>query len=787
MDEPKKKLNKADNIKNKKVSDKKDVNPKDIPDKIPAISEDVENDIENDLEKATNPVANIGVDSVSKIMIQVQDEITFVIDKIEEVKTKKLIISIPSGCDILVSTVGMNLISQTLRALKKKAVIVTDDNSGLRVAQLAGFTTRKSMSEVTDDIWMTVGKVSGEGIQNFADNSAENLVKENQPNFVLDSASGGESSTEGSPSVDESNMDATSALDDYDKLPYETSGKHDGGLADDSLLGRDFQDNIEKEESALHPQKKMIDNLTDGVKKVNVGDVEFTIDSQAPQETPPVGKVSTLASRVARPKPSLVGRDFSGYRAVNTGDVMKTSVSNYDKIPASGAGELTPLNGGLGGGKSGGGSTFFSNVLAGFTGFFKNFNFETIRNLFKSAKFIRILVVLIVVLLVGIVFMSWYLPEVVITLEVESVPVEYSGEISALTTVDEISLDNVTIPAKIESVETSGAKPGDSTGTAVEGEKATGTVNIYNNTDAEITIDGGTYFTTSSMNFILQGSVTVPKKPDPFGMGSASGQIAAEAPGPEYNIAGGAQFSVGSYALTNLYATNPSALSGGTKQEYRVVSQSDIDKLVESVKQEMFTSSKSDLQEKADGTRWVIVEESIKNEVVGDVDSDKQAGERSDTLNVSLKGKSSAVYYDKDAFDELISDLLLNDLDQDADVQDLVLSDDVEKTVTVTSSSVDDGSVVLSVTVSGFVMPQFDEEQIAQDLKGQRWAEGLKILNKMDFLAKDPEIEFYPEWFPGIFKKMPSRDGRITVIIKNVAPSEDQSEEDNTDNTENAE
>ena len=148
------------------------------------------------------------------------------------------------------------------------------------------------------------------------------------------------------------------------------------------------------------------------------------------------------------------------------------------------------------------------------------------------------------------------------------------------------------------------------------------------------------------------------------------------------------------------------------------------------------------------------------------------------------------LYYDGDALDEIIEELLIEDLGED-ELGDLELSNNIEKEVVIKSGSVDGGNIILTVKVSGYVMPQLDEDDVAENLVGKGWAEGLKYLKKLEYVTGDPDVEFYPEWFPQFMKHMPNGKNKITVNVNNVVPEEDggdeggeESEDGNSESTE---
>jgi len=514
-------------------------------------------------------------------------------------------------------------------------------------------------------------------------------------------------------------------------------------------------------------------------RKVSVGGFEMTIDdgvkrSGAAAFSRPIGKVMSVPKPEQTESRGLIGRDFSSYEVL----------IGRPAIPADKTGESGPVN--FEGATSIDGSGLVKMVkvvigklpVIGVLGAKKaTLSVAAVPAGMARRKLKKILIPVGVAALFTAAGGYWYLPEVIVELNIESIPVSYEGEIIAKLTAEGVNIDDAVVPARSEVVTNNGSESASATGIASRGEKASGDVTIYNKTDDDITVASGTVLSNGGLGFVLQGAVTVPKRPDPIGMGSVSGSIVAQEQGSEYNLEAGTTFSVGSVALSELSATNPSVFTGGTSEEYRVVSQNDIDTAAGKIRKRLYAESKTELLEALNGSKWVFVESSIKNEPDGGVTSDVPAGAEQDSVNVDVKTKSTALYYDGRALDTLVADLLMKDFG-DTDLESVELSEDITKEITVKSAVVADGEIVLTVKITGYVMPILDKDAVADSLHGKPWVEGIADLKKMDYVSGEPSVDFSPAWFPGFAKRFPSRKGRISVVIKNVTP---KVEEDSSD------
>jgi hypothetical protein len=704
---------------------------------------------------------------VSNILVEYDDELPTVIEEIEGVRTKKVVVSIPEGSDLLVSSVSMRLIARHADKQGKMVAVVTDDPAGRNMARLAGLGVADSTASVDDRTWSDV-QTARESREEAA--SERMMKKEVGVEEPLPMDSGVLVNKDFHDNIDE-----TTGV--REKMRGQVLPRTRG---DTSTEGE--REPVTSMKGELSPALERKDvavpfvgapEAEKGFRTVSVGDFELTIDegrknmgtSQPRSSQGQAGQGGRSHGGVG----GLVGRDFSDVGGIGAGELR-----SYDTLPVeSNMGSTATVS-------ARGKGSFVKTVGATIAGVFAKIPQSGVKIAGGAGKKTLRKVMIPVLIVLGLVLLGgyWYLPEVIVELEVESISVEYTGDITALARAEQTDAEELIIPARMEIVEKTGSDSASATGTAVRGEKAGGAALFFNKTGAIITIADGSTITNGGLNFVVQGAVTVPAcvdPPDCIGMGSAAGDVVAEAVGADYNLASGTIFSVQDHDAATLFAKNSSAFTGGTETSYQVVSQSDIDGVADRLRTQLYDQAKLTLTEKLDGTKWVFVESSIKNELDGEVTSDVPAGSEEPTVNVDVKTKSTAVYYDGKALTTLITDLLLQDLSEE-ELQNVELSDDLDETVTVKSASVDDGNAVLTVDVSGFVMPVLDERAVERDLYGKPWAEGIAYLKKLDYVTGEPTVDFFPQWFPGFLRRMPGRSGRITVNVKNVVPEETNDE-----------
>jgi hypothetical protein len=383
------------------------------------------------------------------------------------------------------------------------------------------------------------------------------------------------------------------------------------------------------------------------------------------------------------------------------------------------------------------------------------------------------LVIPLVIVLLLVAFLYYrFAPYVRATIFIESKPVEIEKIFTGNENINEIDFENSQIPIKTENITKSVSDTVSATGTAYRGDKATGSVTVsYINTDGctdadePINLSEGQQITTEGKNFVFTGSITVT-----CNNYTTVGVEAVEV-GEEYNLASGKYFSINGYNTDRVYAVNSSAFTGGSKEEYTVLSKQDVDKKVVDLTEIAKAEAENSLKDIGNG--WQIIESTVDTEVKeGSIDTAVAIGSEATTSDVSLEVESSATYYYTAGVDEGLTDLLTeaamnqNLFENNDESLNLILKGEVKKDLQVNE---DEGDIEIVLTASSSVEPEVNKEELTNSLKGKKWEEGVDYLNNLSFTAdRDPVVTFAPEGFPQGLRYFPSRQGRIHLIIEEV-------------------
>jgi hypothetical protein len=409
-------------------------------------------------------------------------------------------------------------------------------------------------------------------------------------------------------------------------------------------------------------------------------------------------------------------------------------------------------------------SKSFKSFFVGISAFFKKIPIPA--RLKKLAPVIGISIVALAALVGLIFFNTGVVVKVKIYVEAKEVGIEqnFVGD----ENIKEIDFEEFKIPVKTEKVEKARSTNVTATGTAYRGEKATGAVNITYLCPDEVgeglEIPAGTSLTSGGLSYTLDSAVSVECNIP------VERSITAIEVGEEYNLAAGKMFAIQGYSTNQVFGLNSSALTGGSKEEYTVLSKADVDKAVEELKKLAMKEGEQELKDLTGN--WKIIEDSITSKVVPDsIDTEVAIGAEADTVSVSIKTESKASYFLNEGFDEGIANLLTKKAKEENLFEtegdwDLELGDEIEKEISVVEGEGE--GITIKLIAKGVVKPRVDKEKILENLKGKSWEEGNGYIQSLSFSDKDALVDFIPEWFPEWLRSFPSRKGGIIIEVKEV-------------------
>ena len=330
------------------------------------------------------------------------------------------------------------------------------------------------------------------------------------------------------------------------------------------------------------------------------------------------------------------------------------------------------------------------------------------------------------------------------------------------------SLDSKTDAAKniisseVISVSEEGSLSTPATGKKEIGEKAKGTITIYNSNLSEgKTFSKGTTVTSpNNLDFILDNSVTLASASgDASDITSSTAKvtIAAKDIGKEYNLPSGTKFTIGSLPASTIIGKNDSAFSGGSKKEITVVSKDDVNKLLEELPKNLEPKAKEEIEKNISAEKSLLP---IFIKTTFDKKNlDKDVSEEAKTVNLTAKISYQGITYKKSDLEQFANAVLSKKYSQE-----LTISDNTIKTEVLDIKQENEKEVTATLVLKASLMPKVDIQKLTTDLSGKKFEDAQKILSKLPQVESveinlRPNLSFLPKLLPRLGKN-------ISIVVK---------------------
>jgi hypothetical protein len=377
----------------------------------------------------------------------------------------------------------------------------------------------------------------------------------------------------------------------------------------------------------------------------------------------------------------------------------------------------------------------------------------------------------LIALIVFIILATSVLPKAKIAITTTSEPVSANFDLTANSSA---SLDPVksTIPAKLESSDQTGSQQVTATGQQNNGNKGTGSVTMTNCGASSATVPAGSGVSQNGLTYITQSSVSLDSGNfDSHGNCKSSGShvgstnITATQAGSKYNTSlSGATVAGFSSSLTASGST-----SGGTDNIVTVLSQHDVDtakdKLVSGSSGDQFTK---DFEKKlADQGEYVLTSTLKVGEA--NITSSPSVGQPASTANVSIKATYTVLTVKKDDLSQIIEAKTASQIDKTKQKLNGNFLNDA--TITVKSQS-SPSTAVLGVNENTTAVPIINIASVKKQAEGNKVGDIKSAIGNWAGV-KDVDVKLSPFWV----SKVPKKDGKVTVILKEVKVSSNNSSE----------
>ncbi len=289
-------------------------------------------------------------------------------------------------------------------------------------------------------------------------------------------------------------------------------------------------------------------------------------------------------------------------------------------------------------------------------------------------------------------------------------------------------------------------------------QKAQGTITVYNNyaASSQVLIATTRFENESGLVFRTLRTITVPGKTS-SGPGSVDVAVIADQPGAAYNLPAGTHFTVSAWReqgdtarVEGIYGESAEGTHGGIQGQSPVVTQSDYDAAVDTVKKQLRAEMLDEIRSQA---RDLTIPDAV-DIAIDVVKSTAGVDDAATSYTVSAEGTATVVGYREADLDKLIAAYI----DTKYNLQ--AVTDKLKITVTKSSFSDITGAQEMTVAVSGNSYEKVDVDKLRKDLAGKKDQEFRDYLNGVSSI-ETARVKLVPFWT----SRIPTDQARISVDL----------------------
>lgn len=362
----------------------------------------------------------------------------------------------------------------------------------------------------------------------------------------------------------------------------------------------------------------------------------------------------------------------------------------------------------------------------------------------------------------------WFMYQVNVKLVLATEPISDDVKITLDPNATASDPDKLLLKAELISRELSDTLTQETTGIKLVGDKAKGTVVLYNKTSSPKTFAKNTVIQTDKLKYILTGDVQVASASvsensggdgEKRDYGKADAAVEAVDIGAQSNITKDTQLKIATFDSGTYVASAKEDITGGSSREVRVVSAEDQQKLQKELTESLGKKAAAAFkQESVDGKYILPSGRSEKLSATFDVPVGKEA----DNVSLALSIKYEGIIYAKDDVKPLARAVLGSQVKEGYQLIDA--EPEILSTPGQVSSASAAAKVVLDANVSSKIKPIVDADSIRQQLKGLTTAQALdKLRQHTEF--KTATLLFNPGLARMLLGRLPTDANRVHIEI----------------------
>lgn len=344
-----------------------------------------------------------------------------------------------------------------------------------------------------------------------------------------------------------------------------------------------------------------------------------------------------------------------------------------------------------------------------------------------------------------------------ISVVIKTEPVSFDTTMTIDANASHTDPENNILKAELRTKEVTDTGDAITTGSKLIGDKAVGSVVIYNRTTVgDKTFKAGTVLKLDDKTqFTLDADITVPVgTADNEYVGKASGKVTAAAIGAESNIDQGVELTVGGFDKASFVAKTEAKFTGGSSRTIQVVSEDDQKKLGDKLYAQLKEKALAAFNQESQPHEHIILSDKVtvtKRQFSDDI------GKEVKSFTLTMTVNATAIVYTNDDISAFATQKLASQIPAGSQLK----SDRTVIEVT-NSETVSDTKTVVAAKISSVIIPAFDEDQIAAVLAGNSVEEARTFLDSQHAIGSY-ELTFSPGFASGMLQRLPTQTNRIHI------------------------
>lgn len=317
------------------------------------------------------------------------------------------------------------------------------------------------------------------------------------------------------------------------------------------------------------------------------------------------------------------------------------------------------------------------------------------------------------------------------------------------------------LKANLVTQEASGELATPATGKKIIGDKAKGTVTIFNRTASDKTFDAGTKLSNGKFIYLTDSAVTIASASTGSNFqtnpGTKEVAVTAQDIGPESNLAKDKDLNIESFSIDTYVARTSTDLAGGSSREILAVSQVDRDKLLTELKRTLADQAYQDLKSQAASGMYIVPTNQVK---VSQASYSAEVGKETNTVSLNMTLSAQALQYQVSDLQPFAEQLL----SQDVPAQYKLDPESVQLLSTPQEASSSSAAVKLDANISGTAVPELDIHELKEQLLGKDASAAQQQIRQITGV-KSFTLTRTPSWLEMINPKLPTKAELFTVAV----------------------